>query len=147
MARKTTRLRFGLIDGQLSPRATRVAKNAGWYDARGRKIGDGDLSAEQLRRIAAGLRRGECFIVLPETYAKHAFAFPKQFRGAGTHGPERRPGRLYVLRHALYAVLPRRVCTVDRYGDLAPEGYERHGVRFARITPEELARRIGAKTK
>ncbi len=132
-------LRFGLIDGQLSPRSDKIAHNAGWYDARGRKIGDGDLSGSDLRRVAAGLRKGEAFIVLPEPYAKHAFAFPEQFRGAGPRGSERRPGLAYVLRHASFAALPRRLHVVDRYGGMDPQGWEYRALRFRPISPEALA--------
>lgn len=131
-------LRFGLIDGQLAPRSDKIAHNAGWYDARGRKIGDGDLSASDLRRVAAGLRKGEAFLVLPESYAKLAFVFPDQFRGAGPRGSERRPGLPYVLRHARYAVLPRRLHVVDRYGDMGQDGWEYRDVRFRPISPEKL---------
>ena len=55
---------FGLGCGQMSAEGGRVIKNGGWYNRSGEKLGWGDLSVEDLRRISCELEDGELFIIL-----------------------------------------------------------------------------------
>jgi hypothetical protein len=55
---------FGLKLGQI--RSERLVKAGGWYNERGEKLGWGDLSPADFRRICAELGDDELFIVLSE---------------------------------------------------------------------------------
>ena len=56
---------YGLRCGQMNN--GRRGHNAGWYNARGEKLGWGDLSQEDVDRLMAILPEGELFITLPES--------------------------------------------------------------------------------
>lgn len=56
---------FGLCDGQCGN--DEAAHNGGWYNAKGEKLGWGDLSFPQLLRISQEIPEGEVFYVLPES--------------------------------------------------------------------------------
>lgn len=56
---------FGLECGQMHG-LRKITHNSGWYNKLGEKLGWGDLSADDFRRIAAELPEGELFIVLGE---------------------------------------------------------------------------------
>ena len=124
--------RFGLMCGQMRGRSCRVMKNAGWYDAAGRKLGWGDLSDADMRRIAAGLRKGELFIVLSETASWWEFV---TFIGRGkkrrmkVSRREKAPGKKYLAEKASHILAPRKPLLVDRFGRL-----KRRRVRVSRLT-------------
>lgn len=132
------RIRFGLIDSQLRGRWHRIAKNAGWYNRRGEKLGAGDLSVEDAVRIAASLRKGELFIVVSEwalwyfrTYTRRG----KRRKATFDYGREQAPGLAAVADQALYIFAPRKRFVVDRHGSYGRRRVERiRGVKF-RILP------------
>ena len=118
--RRRPSARFGLRNAQLSPKRGTAVRNASWFNAAGEKLGWGDLSFDDLHRIAAGLRGRETFIILDQSYGYFAFLFPKHFRNAGRKGPMDRPGASYVRRHARYEIMKDGVWTVDPDGVRKP---------------------------
>jgi hypothetical protein len=75
---------FGLQSGQT--RETRLAHNGGWYNKSGKKLGWGDISPKDFRRIAREIIRGEFFFITPEEFSS-----------------EESPGLDYVLDHVIFA--------------------------------------------
>jgi len=128
--------RFGLRAAQLRPKRDTAIRNASWYNGAGEKLGWGDLSLDDFKRVAAGLKRNEVFIVLDQGTSYFAFRFPEQFAWAKPNGRPNAPGRAYVARHARYAILPGRLCVID-HGGVSPRG--RAGRGFAWLTESELA--------
>lgn len=118
--RRRPSARFGLRNAQLRPGKATAVRNASWYNAAGEKLGWGDLSFDDLHRIAAGLRGREVLIVLDQSYGHFAFLFPKQFRHAGRKGPAEAPGSAYVRRHARYEIAKDGVWRVDHDGVRKP---------------------------
>lgn len=138
--RYSGRIRFGLRDSQLRGRRHRLAKNAGWYNRRGEKLGAGDLSFEDASRIAASLRKGELFIVLPESALwdlRTIMRGGKRELLEKDRARERSPGRAYVAERAIIVLAPRK-----RY-IVYPAGLEprRRVVRFRRGVRFEILRR------
>ena len=85
---------FGLTDGQHY--AERVLmRRAGWYTLMGR-LGSGDLSAEDMRRILDGLDGSTAFVVLSEKATLDE-----------RYGRVVEPGGMpaYVMQHAVYVLI------------------------------------------
>ncbi len=81
---------FGLSHDQV--RCPRLVTNAGWFNSAGEKIGYGDLSADDIRRISSEeINWGELFIVLEED--DHRSNLPKDLKHDA-------PGIDYVLSKA-----------------------------------------------
>jgi hypothetical protein len=83
--------------------------NAGWFNANGERLGYGDLSTEDIKRISEGLQEGELFIVLNESDVP----WTKSERHPGDPTA---PGIRYVCEHADLIIAPKRVLRVARYG-------------------------------
>jgi hypothetical protein len=133
--------RFGLMGGQCRNRATSLARNAGWYNKTGEKLGWGDLSVLDARRIAAGLRKGELFLVLSEKaawldFVTHVKRGRKSYMKISPR--EKAPGKRYVADHATYVFAPRKLYLVDRYGVLKRRVWRYRGLVFEVIRPDRL---------
>lgn len=137
--------RFRLSKDQLRSRRRRIAKNAGWYNRHGEKLGVGDLLVEDASRIAASLRRGELFIVLSEwslwyfrTYTRRGKRRKRDFN----RGREQAPGPGAVADQALYVFAPRKRFVVDHHGSYGRRRIIRiHGIKF-RILPSAALREM-----
>lgn len=57
---------FGLRYGQLRGGTGKFTHNSGWYNKSGEKLGWGDLSFSDIRRIFRKIPNGELFIILGE---------------------------------------------------------------------------------
>lgn len=110
---------FGLVQGQISPRTLKMVHNGGWYNHLGQKIGWGDLSSKNFRRISAGLRRGELFIVLSEKDSFWSFVSHAGVTGglSTVRKEEQNPGVGYVSDRAIYVIAPRKIYAVTWPGD------------------------------
>jgi hypothetical protein len=124
---------FGLRCGQMRHRKVRAAKNAGWYNRRGEKLGWGDLSHEDLDLIRRGLPADEAFIILCENDASLRFIMGKKRR------KERAPGVRYVIEKCMYIVAGGRLYLVDRFASIKEKYYRRRGLRFKIISGETAA--------
>lgn len=136
--------RFGLRSAQLRARDDTIVRDAGWYNGAGEKLGWGDLSDGDFKRIAAELKRDEMFVVLDQRASHFAFLFPESHAWAKPNGRPNAPGRAYVARHARYAILPGRVCVID-HEEIPPRGRTRRG--FARLTEDELRKMLPRRRK
>jgi hypothetical protein len=140
--------RLGLIDGQMRARRTMIAKNAGWYDENARKIGGGDLSAEDAVRIAAYLHEGELFIVLRE---HDLWDLRKQTRRGKVSiemdsARERAPSRGFLADRACFVFAPERRCKTDRLTEPHVKVISHHGVQFDVLPRTELRKMLGLRT-
>lgn len=131
--------RFGLRSAQLRPRNDTAIRNASWYNGAGEKLGWGDLSFDDLKRVAAGLRRNEVFIILDQRTSYFAFLYPESHAWAMPNGRPNAPGRAFVARHARFAILPGRLCVID-HGYVVPRGRARRG--FSWLTEAELRKML-----
>lgn len=61
---KDENLPFGLCVGQM--RVRRIMHNCGWYNKVGEFLGWGDLSEDDINRIAREISAGDAFFILPE---------------------------------------------------------------------------------
>lgn len=133
--RRPSRL-FGLRCGQLRGRRRRIAKNAGWYDRHGHKLGWGDLSADDLAKIMSGISRHEVFLVLGETdsywhFTKFVTRGAKKF--LRVHARERAPGARYILEHCSFVILHGAAYCVLRH-EGAARYFRSGGMRFKVIS-------------
>jgi hypothetical protein len=95
--------RFGLSEDQM--RAGRFVQNAGWFNQHGQRCGYGDLSVEDMQRIASELEDGEIFVVLSEYHWRTRLfsAFTDAERKA--MGPGHcNMGFFYVADHCQYII-------------------------------------------
>ena len=99
--------RFGLRRDQIKAYHP-FGKNMGWYTSAGRKVGWGDLSAENMLDIACGLEEGECFIALYEQDSFWEF----YHRGSSQPGTEAEPGFAYLAAHARFIIRPGEIWSV-----------------------------------
>ncbi|MBI2003282.1 hypothetical protein HYT45_03845 [Candidatus Uhrbacteria bacterium] len=131
---------FGLYCGQMRGGKTKLTHNSGWYNKLGEKLGWGDLTAKDFRRIAKGLKDGELFITLGEQDS--FWNFVTRYGAIGSMcavKPEAEaPGAEYVAAHASYVIARNQLYQVDRFGDLKEKISEWHGLRFKLINPADL---------
>lgn len=83
---------FGLQYGQ-NLCGKEIIRNAGWYNHLGQKLGYGDLSIEDLDKIAASIAEEELFIVLSELDS--TWGLPSSLDRFA-------PGIDYVMQHAVW---------------------------------------------
>ncbi len=131
---------FGLVRGQISPRKLKLVHNGGWYNHLGQKIGWGDLSSKDFRRISSGLKKGELFIVLSEKDSFWAFVSSIGATGglSAVREEERSPGVSYVADRALYVIAPRKIYAVTWSDDDRGESCECEGLRFYALYEEDV---------
>lgn len=98
---------FGLAAGQMRVDG-KIAHNHGWYNLKGEKLGFGDLSVADARKIMSELLMHEAFITLCEG---------DSWWDAKRNGVEdiNSPGLAYVLEHARYVFLPGQAYSVNEY--------------------------------
>ncbi len=103
---------FGLRCGQIRSEFWLPAHNSGWYNCQGEKIGWGDLSSDDLKRIAEEIPQGELFIVLSEEYSFGTFIEenPGLTGSLCTASPdEQNPGVTFVAEKC-HIIVSRGVC-------------------------------------
>ncbi len=126
---------FGLYCRQMRGGKTKLTHNSGWYNKSGEKLGWGDLSTKDFRKISRELKNGELFIILSESDSYWNFITPQ-------HGPLNKmakkkglkmmaaPGVDYVTEHAMYIIARNQLYCVDRYGDSKKKTEKRGGLQF-----------------
>ena len=105
---------FGLRHGQFYGNYT--IKNAGWYNRAGEKLGQGDLTLDEMATIELTLaddtafapESDEIFIVLHE--------YPSYLDFRDSDLDEQAPGIDYVAEHATYIITKEMIYRVDQYG-------------------------------
>lgn len=134
---------FGLYCGMEWNHHSRVVKNAGWYNVLGQKIGFGDLSPLDVRRIARQIPENEMFIMLHQIDSHEEIMRASSAKigyPAGDFSVEE-PGIEYVAEHAMYAIEHGIAYKVDRYSPGGEETSERT-ISWTTIHPKGLLRRM-----
>lgn len=108
---------FGLLCGQMRV-LNRMGHNCGWYNKAGEKLGFGDLSAEDLRRISEELEEGEVFVVLGEHDSFWHFVTRPGITGgmSARSADESAPGVEYVAKKCTYIITRDGISFVTDYG-------------------------------
>ena len=133
---------FGLRCGQLSSRGDKAVHNGGWYNSRGEKIGWGDLSYADLRRIAKGLRKDELVLILSERDSYWEFTtFTPEF---AISRRERKPGVRYVAGRCFIIVMKGNLLYVS-YDDLDDTDMPVGGEKFTPIKRKDVQRLMREK--
>ncbi len=102
--------------GQMAPKRSMTAKNAGWYNINGEKMGWGDLSTNNFRRISQELEDDELFIVLREGPSYMDFHYPREWNPS-PKGGEHSPGIRYVMKHAAWIIAKGRIYNIVHFPD------------------------------
>ena len=110
---------FGLHNGQMRGGSDKITHNSGWYNKLGEKLGFGDLSGRDFRRIAKNIDEGEVFIVFGEQDSFWHFVTDIGIIGSACKPkPEvSAPGIDYVIEHARYVVVRNHLFRVRQLGD------------------------------
>lgn len=128
---------FGLRTGQMRS-GGKLTHNSGWYSAAGDKLGWGDLSVSDFRKIQSCLEEGQVFVVLSEQDSFWNFVRNVGMLGSlcTTEPTVEAPGRAYLGAHAKYVITPTEFLYVDDwgYGSLTKDF---DGLSFRVITAEE----------
>lgn len=134
---------FGLGCGQM--RANDMVHNGGWYNRSGEKLGWGDLSPEDFKRISEGLEEGELFIILYESdsYWRHVTFIPGPIGSMAKTAPtEEAPGVEFVSDKCAYVIGKGSLKYVDPYGDATSKSTDIFGLAFEVVSREEAKRLI-----
>ena len=126
---------FGLSNNQI--RGTGIINSAGWFNLDGERIGNGDLSTQDMATIAKTISSDDLFIVLKEVDAKMDFPANLDYLS---------PGKDYVCTHAVW-MIGRDVggkSTILRIRDdiETVEMAKQDGVEYMRIPRKEMYRAI-----
>ena len=143
---KSIKLHDGNITGSNSH-----AHNAGWYNANGEKIGWGDLSTSDLKRLIKGMPEGDYMLTMFEGDSFWNFVKPETLNPvSGDHcettPDENNPGLRYLADKAFMLIERGQVWRCQKY-DTHKHGdeYDWHGITLKCMGREEMAQRIGAK--
>jgi hypothetical protein len=99
---------FGLKDAQALSDRERVVRNAIWYNEKGERLSSGDLSTENLRRIAAEIDEDSVFFILTFHDATFSKATPRIDS----------PDLENVKKRAFLVITRGHVYRIDRNGSL-----------------------------
>lgn len=138
----------GLGCGQM--RGRDFIHNGGWYNKAGEKLGWGDLSPDDFKKISQELEEGELFIILYESdsfwkFVKHN---PGIIGSMCTVEPtEEAPGVDFVSEKCAYVIASGQLYYVDRYGDSDKETLvTRDGLELKVLKREAVKALIGNTT-
>ncbi len=129
----------GLINGLV--RKDDFIHNGGWYNKKGEKLGWGDLSVDDFRKISSNLVGSDLFIILNENAAFWNFVTHNPgFTGAMcTVNPDAEsPGFEYVAEKCIYVIAKYRFYFVDRIGDTDGETIKRRGLVFKVLKKDDV---------
>lgn len=113
---------FGLRCGQM--RSGEMVHNGGWYNKVGEKLGWGDLSGDDFKKIYAELEDDEMFIILHESDSFWNFVTKPGLIGsmAQVKPDVNAPGVEYVADRCAYVIDKEGMHVVDRDGWYAHRG-------------------------
>ena len=136
---------YGLATSQM--RTQDLVHNGGWYNRAGEKLGWGDLSPEDFRRISREIPEGELFIVLSE----YDSFWPFVEKNPGTVGTScttspsgEAPGPDYVATKCLYIIRRGEMLLVDVRNSVTTTFANRDGLTFRVIKRPAVRDLIGA---
>ena len=135
--------------GQMAPKGKMTAKNAGWYNINGEKMGWGDLSSDDFKRISQELEEDELFIILRERASYTDFHWQREFSPT-PKGGEHSPGIRYVLEHAAWIIAKGRVYHIVHFLEDANKWSSICGVRYKHThvdTAQKMVRELRTKIR
>lgn len=115
---------FGIRCGQM--RADDFVHNGGWYNKLGERLGFGDLSHDDFRKISEELNKDELFIVLGESDSFWNFVDHNPgLIGSmcGVKPTAEAPGVDYIADKCAYIIGKNQLFFVDRYGTRTEESF------------------------
>lgn len=130
---------FGQKIGQRKHGYVPCTRGSGWYDKNGHWIGWGDLTREDMMRIAREIPEGERVIVLHEEDSYRRFLKvlvrdpSREFRN------EDEPGLEYLSAHVLFVIESHTISRVDHVHPRRDEPSVDEGVTFRIIDKNEAA--------
>lgn len=135
---------FGITCGQI--RGKDFIHNGGWYNKSGEKLGWGDLSPDDFRRIHGELEDGETFVVLYESDSFWNFVTRPGIIGsmAAVKPDVEAPGVDYVAEKCCYIITRERMYFVDRFGHDKREEFSHEGLLFKVIPRAEATAMLKA---
>lgn len=137
---------FGLRCGQM--RGRNLVHNGGWYDRWGNKLGWGDLSPDDFRRIAAEIPVDELFVVLGEQ--ESFWEFVEKIGPIGSMSRTRpeidHPGVEYMVQHAHFIIGRGRLYYIDRYKSCKETTLEWYGAVFEVVEFERVLEVLAAES-
>jgi hypothetical protein len=123
--------RLGLRTGQMRSQRKEF-HNGGWYSQDSKKIGFGDLSDKDIKRITEALGENECLIILFE--GDSFWNFVENIGTIGslctTNANHDQPGVQYIFEFAAGVILPGEYQRKNRRREEWPGDF---GTRFAKI--------------
>lgn len=128
---------FGLRCGQLRGGLDKFTHNSGWYNKSGEKLGWGDLSVRDIRRISCEIPNGELFIILGERDSFWEFVtFNRGSVGSlcATDPRMEAPGVEYIAEKCRYIIAEGYLYYVD---ECVPQS---HRVMLTGLTIKALTR-------
>jgi hypothetical protein len=128
-----------------------LAHNGGWYNQSGEKLGWGDLDASNLNQIRNELKPGEMFIVLSERDSFFNFVDKpdndKPSLWSTVDSKEKAPGAEYVAENAMFVITPEKFYLVNPIKTRTEKVFEKKGISFELLTPDEMKNLIIPSTK
>ena len=122
---------FGLLNNQV--KLDSVINNAGWFNAKGERLGSGDLSLKDMNKIAGAISSLEGFFVLSE--ADSSWNLPSYLDASS-------PGFDYVINNASWIVAKRadgKGIVIRARDDIEkPENTKQDGIDIVRIPRAHL---------
>jgi hypothetical protein len=126
---------FGFINNQV--RNDNIIQNAGWFNIKGERLGEGDLSLKDMHSIAKHIPSSEAFFALTEVDS--GWNLP-------SHLDRTAPGLTYIMQKAVW-VIARTTAggVVVRVRDDIdkPEDATRDGEKYVRVPRTELYKAFG----
>lgn len=130
---------FGIWWGQMIGEPGKITHNAGWYNKAGEKLGWGDLSTENFKRISKELDEGELFVTLPESAS--FWKFVEKFGATGSlcqvNNTEYAPGKEYIAENANFLIGKDILYFVDCY-ERGLTITKMYGLTFQVVKPEDV---------
>jgi len=128
---------FGLRHGQM--RKKRIVHDGGWFDEFGKRLGCGDLSAEDFEMVRRELKGNEMFVVLIEGDSFWNFRLRRKpaLWKSSTEVDEEAPGVDYVAKKCLFIIARAGFYCVYDHIRSRDDAREIHGLQFRVISRKD----------
>jgi len=125
---------FGLLNHQF--RLDGLLNNAGWFNKYGEKLGYGDITIADLKKVSASIPKDELFIILPEF--ETSWSMPSSLDSSA-------PGLDYVTQNCSWCILSNTIYRIKPEG--AAENLTKDGVDYTKISRQEFYNFVGYNLK
>lgn len=120
---------------------SRRVHNGGWYNKAGEKIGWGDLTDEDMKKISETLKDDDIFIILAEQDSFWNFVtYNPGIIGSmcKTSEDEKKPSLNYLAEKAFYIIRHNEILRVDKWENIT----ERQKIDLGYLIPKKEAEEI-----